>query len=104
MENEKLTIPFVNKGKPFCINNWTVEKHAKALELLANTESTESLKETEFQYCIVYVALQEIDNSVSMSDVRTLHVDNLLELAKLFYYAGKIDIFFHQPDTKKQKK
>jgi len=100
---EKLSLPFVNKGKPFTVSNWTVEKHEKTLSLMVEKNKSASAKELDalFRYYVVLVGLQDIDDSVTMEQVRSLHVENIMELFDAIYYAGKIDIFFHQSDKKK---
>ena len=104
MEN-KLTLPFVNDGKPFTVGNWTIEKHAKALELMAKEKGDLSPADTEaeLKYYIVYVGLSELDESVDMDTIRNLHVDNLIQLFTEIYYKGKVDIFFHQEGKKSKK-
>ena len=101
---EKLTLPFINKGKPFIVDNWTVEKHEKALKLMGEELGHLSPEDTdrELKYYIVYVGLSEIDETVNMDTIRKLHVDNLIDLFKIIYYKGKVDIFFHQSDKKKK--
>ena len=96
MENKKLTLPFVNSGEPFAIANWTLGKHETALAHMAKIEGDMSENESDslFRYYVVLIGLQEIDDSVSIEDVKSLHPENMLELFKLIYYAGKVDIFF----------
>ena len=103
---KKLSLPFVNDGKPFTVGNWTVEKHEKALQLMGEELGNLSPEETEkeLKYYIVFVGLSELDDSVTIDIVRNLHVDNLIELFTIIYYKGKVDIFFQQSDKKKGKK
>ena len=101
----KLTLPFVKKGSPFTVGNWTIEKHSKALELMAKDRGDLSPEETEaeLKYYIVYVGLAEIDDSIDMETIRNLHVDNLIQLFQEIYYKGRVDIFFHQDGKKKKQ-
>jgi len=95
-EDRKLTLPFVNDGKPFKVSNWTLGKHEEALAAMAESEGelSESQADAMFRYYVVYIGLKEIDDSVKLDDVKLLHPENMLELFKLIYYAGRVDIFF----------
>jgi len=104
---EKLSLPFINNGKPFTVGNWTVEKHELALQMMGEELGNLSPEQTEreIKYYIVFIGLSEIDDStITLNMVRNLHVDNLIELFKIIYYKGRVDIFFHQSDKKKTKK
>jgi hypothetical protein len=96
-KKEKITLPFVNNGKPFTISNWTVQKHTEALELMVS-ENGENLSEKEedalFRFYVVYVGLKEVDSTVEFESVKNMHPENLITLFKLIYTAGKVDIFF----------
>lgn len=100
---EKLSLKFVNKGKPFVVKNWTVEKHEKALQHMKQAMGTMSkeAQNAEFRYWVIWEALVEIDKNVNIETVRHLHPDNLIQLFDICYNAGKVDIFFHK--EKKEK-
>ena len=92
----KLKLKFVNKGKPFEVSEWTVEKHEKTLEAcIKSTEKmSKSQQDAEFRYYVIYAGLKEIDSSVEFETVRNLHPENIIELFNIIYNAGKVDIFF----------
>ena len=102
----KLTLPFVKKGSPFVVKNWTIEKHEKALELLVTECKNLTPKEQDklFRYYVIYVGLLEIDDSIDFETIQSLHVENIMELFEVIYYAGKVDIFFHRSKGKKAVK
>ena len=103
---EKLTLKFVNKGKPFkIVNDWTVEKHENALALCAadNEELSKDEQDVLFRYYVIYVGLKEIDEDVEIIKVRKLHVENVIQLFNIIYNKGKVDIFFRPKKSIKNK-
>lgn len=101
----KLKLKFVNKGKPFEVSNWNVEKHEEALSLcIKNTDGmSKALQDAEFRYYVIYIGLKEIDNNVEFEKVHNLHPENVVELFNIIYGAGKIDIFFRPKKSMKKK-
>jgi len=108
---QKLTLKFVNRGKPFEVPDWTVEKHEKAIALAVeytknNKDLSEVRKENELKYAIIYETLLEIDKTVKIESVREFftHPENLVDAFNLIYYAGKKDIHFHGGEKRPRKK
>lgn len=101
----KLKLEFVNKGKPFEVSEWTVEKHEKALELCVKEckELPKTKQDQEFRYYVIYIGLREIDSDVPFEKVHKLHVENVIELFNIIYNAGKVDIFFRKKKSIKTK-
>ncbi len=100
----KITLPFVNDGKPFELPVWTVERHEKALNLCLNSVKDLDAKQQdkEFRFYVILTCLQEFDSSVTIKDVKTMHVDDMLELFEAIYYSGKRGIVFQEkPPAKK---
>lgn len=104
---QKITLGFVNKGKPFEVENWTVLMHEHAMKKAVNatkdTKMSEIEKENELKYYIILESLQKIDNTVTIEDVKKffVHPENIIEAFNIIYYAGKKDIYFHQAAQKK---
>ena len=71
MEN-KITLPFVNEGKPFTVGNWTVEMHEETLALLKEENPLLSPEEQDalFRYYVIFIGLKSIDSSVKLEDVK----------------------------------
>ena len=106
---KKLTLPFVNEGKPFSVSDlgtWTVKKHKSALtELKKNTKNLSAEEQDEeFKFYVIHTELKLIDESVTLEAVKKLHVENVVVLFNVIYYAGKDDIFFHTSTTKGKNK
>lgn len=101
----KLTLKFVNKGKPFEVSDWNVEKHEEALaNCVKSTEGmSKSKQDAEFRYHVIHLGLKEIDPSVELETVRNLHPENVIELFNIIYGAGKVDIFFRPKKSIKKK-
>jgi len=111
MKKIKYTILFVNKGKPFVVPNWTVEKHesavANALEYVKeNVKLTDIQRENELKYRIIYETLFEIDKTVNIEQIREffVHPDNLVEFFTAVYSAGKKEIYFRKEEKNPPKK
>lgn len=108
MNEKKFVLPFVNKGKPFTFPIWTVEKHEEALKHIADYTNGKKLEtfqaERFFKQIVLYSSLHEVDDTVTMDDVKSLHIENLATLADAAYTAGKMDVNFRQPKKKGKKK
>lgn len=103
---KRLSLKFINKGKPFILKNWTVMKHKTVLEKinkLSNTISEED-KDIEFQFFCIYESLKEIDPEIEIEDVKSLHPIMLTELFNLVYNQGKYDLYFREKGKKKGSK
>ncbi|RLI63601.1 MAG: hypothetical protein DRO67_05470 [Candidatus Asgardarchaeum californiense] len=100
------TIVKFNKGKPFCVPKWTTGKHRAALAQLNDecSELTESEKNDEFSYYVVYQTLKQIDADVTILDLKTLHPDDLVALYSEVYNAGRKGIYFQESPKKKGKR
>lgn len=111
MKKIKYTLKFVNKGKPFVVRDWTVEKHeraiAAALEVTKGREDLSSVQtENELKYAIMYEALVEIDKTVELDSIREffVHPENMVEFFNAVYYAGKKNIYFREEEKPPKKK
>ena len=110
MRTIKYSLPFVNKGKPFEVTNWTVSKHEKAIALaIEHTKNIKNMSETDkenwLKYTIIYQTLVEIDESIKIEDIKEYfsHPENLVEMFNAVYYAGKKDIYFRKALSQKVK-
>ena len=105
--DKKLTLPFVNEGKPFTVSaTWTVEKHKQALQAVIrdHPKASNDTQDDLFKYYVVYFGLKEIDSNIDFEEIQELHADNLIALFNIIYTKGKVDIFFRQKQSKKKKK
>lgn len=102
MKKQKLTISFVNKGDPFEVPNWTVERHESALSKLAKEQQEKKWNDKkaseEFKYYVIYETLSEIDESgmCTLEKIRNMHTNNVVELFNIIYLAGKENIYFRE--------
>lgn len=111
MKAIKYSLPFINGGKGFVVPNWSVEKHEKAI---ANTieytkdkkDLSETQKENELKYHMIYETLLEIDETVDVKDIREYftHPENLVDFFTAVYNAGKKDIYFRLEEKPPKKK
>jgi len=107
----KYNLPFINKGNPFSMPNWTTKKHEAALtEMLEETEQfkkykgdkvinqdeVDKIQNDYFKYYVILQSLREIDDSVSIDDLIPLHPDTLVQLFNAVYSAGRIDIIYRK--------
>ena len=101
---KKLSLKFVNDGKPFEVGPWTVQKHEDTMRMIATDMKDASSEEQErsFQFYVLLVGLREIDETVTMTDIKSLHPENVVELFTLVYLSGKVDVFFHQKSKGKE--
>ena len=112
MEEVEYSIDFVNSGKPFKMPNWTTRKHENALLRLAKFQKEhkdidDDKLNNEFKYFVIHETLSEIDESVSIEDIRNMHPLDLVELFNAVYNAGRKGIIakknFQKPTPKKKK-
>jgi hypothetical protein len=106
MTEKKYSLKIVNKGKPFVMPKWTVGKHRAAMsQMLAECKDmSEEEKTEEFNYYVIYQTLKQIDNDVSLEDIKTLHPEDLIQLFNDVYNAGKEGIYFRKGKKPKTKK
>jgi len=102
--SKKLKLPFVNNGKPFKLEPWTVAKHEAALKDLGENCSDLSSDEQErqFKFYVIKQGLKSVDDSVTMEDIKNLHPENVVALFEAIYTEGKVDIFFEETASKKK--
>lgn len=97
-----------NNGKPFCVPHWTTQKHKAALAQLVKESDDKKLSKEEendlFNYYVILQTLRQIDNTVTVEDIQTLHPEDLIELFSVIYNAGKQGIYFQQPKKTGKKK
>lgn len=97
MGNEKkkeLTLPFVNDGKPFSLEDWNVKKHKEVLKILAKEEEknpklTEEQKDDIFKDHLILKGLEHVDDSVKLKDLETMHPLDKQALFLAIYYSGR---------------
>jgi len=97
---KKFSLTFVNEGKPFILPNWTVGKHKAALAQMLEEckDMKDEERNDEFNYYVIYQTLKQIDPDVSMDDIRDMHPEDLIQLFNEVYNAGRVGIFFQQPE------
>jgi len=105
MAKKKYSLSFVNDGKPFVMPKWTVKKHRAAIKNTAkNTPNmSEEEQQEEFNYYVIYETLKQIDNSITVDDIKELHPEDMMQLFNDVYNAGKEGIYFRQPKKGKKK-
>ena len=108
MTNKKYSLEIVNNGKPFIMPKWTVKKHRAALRnTVANTKNmSDEEQQEEFNYYVIYETLKQIDDSITVDDIKNLHPEDMMQLFNDVYNAGKEGIYFREgkkPQPKKKK-
>lgn len=90
-KKEPYELPFVNNGKPFKLEPWTVKKHKECLKEIAKYEKdlSEKQRDEKWQTILILKGLHEVDESVTEEDLDTLHPDDLISLFMAVYYQGK---------------
>jgi len=97
MEKDKkkeLSLPFVNNGKPFLLEDWNVKKHKEVLKKLAKEEEknpklTEEQKDDVFKDQLILKGLESVDSSVTLKDLETMHPLDKQALFLAIYYCGR---------------
>lgn len=93
MAKKKLlySLDFINEGENFSLPNWTVEKHENTLEELIteNADATDKERDRLYRYYVILQSLREIDDRVTISDIKKMHVDDLIALFEAVYNEGK---------------
>ena len=93
-KEKQYKLSFVNKGKPFIINKWTVTKHKEVLKKVAaveekNPKITDEEKDEVFQDELILVGLIEIDSSVTMEMFEEMHPQDKKALFTAVYFSGR---------------
>jgi len=101
----KYHLDFVNDDKPFTVSNWTTKKHEDALDELVKNEKGKTPKELDklFRFYVVLQTLREVDETVTIEQVKNIHVEDLVELFNAVYYEGKRGIVFQEGKKNPQK-
>jgi hypothetical protein len=104
---KRYSLEFVKNGEPFELPPWTVLLHEQALNnCLKETAGKDPMvQDKEFRFYVILESLHQVDEQVTMLDIRKMHVDDMLELFDAVYSAGKRGILFHEkPPTKSKLK
>lgn len=106
MTKKKYSLSIVNNGKPFSMPHWSVKKHKAALQELNKEckDMSNEEKNDEFTYYVILQTLRQIDSSVTIDDIKTLHPEDIIQLFNDVYNAGKGGIYFRQPKKGKKGK
>jgi len=105
-EKIKYTLPFVNKGKPFELSNWTVSKHKNVLREVKKWEDKikdEKKLDEKYRHILILCGLNEVDPNVTEDDLDTMHPDDLIAIFAAVYYQGKKGIVDKSDFQKGQK-
>jgi len=93
---DEFSLDFVNKGKPFKMPKWTVAKHEELLEkMIEYDKKLESGEIKQKDYDKIYratmmlLSLKEIDDTVTMEHLDSMHPDDFIELWTAIYLSGK---------------
>jgi hypothetical protein len=105
-KSEDGTVKKFNKGKPFVLPNWTVEKHKAFLESINKLpkDTSEEDKDIAFQVFCIYEGLKVIDAEVTLENVKNVHPVVMTELFNAIYSEGKCDIYFREKVKKNKSK
>ncbi len=106
MTKKKYSLEIVKNGQPFTMPKWTVAKHKAALQELNKEckDLSNEEKNDEFTYYVILQTLRQIDSSVTIEDVKTLHPEDIVVLFNDVYNAGKEGIYFREPKKGSKKK
>jgi ribosomal protein L19E len=86
----KYKLPFVNKGKEFEIPKMTMRIHRQAMEQMSeHKKMSEEQYSQMFNEKIVLLALQEVDSSITIEDVETMHPDDYIDFFGKLWNSGK---------------
>jgi len=106
MKKEMIVLEFVNKGKPFEVPLWTVElqlEHDDYMAELLKKEGMDSSNPNYGQYSnddVIIRGLKQVESSVSIKDLRTMHPRDYLDLRDAVYNSGRRGI---RPDENFRK-
>lgn len=98
MAEEKFVLEFVNEGKPFSFPKWTVAMHEAAMSRMLedNPKASDEERESLFRYYVIHESLVKLDKKVKLTEVKTLHPENLVILFNAAYTSGKRDVYFRE--------
>jgi hypothetical protein len=95
---EKFSLDFVNNGDGFVFPKWTVAMHESAMARMLEDKpkATSDERESLFRYYVIHESLLQVDENVTLEDVKSLHPENLVILFNSAYTSGKRDIYFRK--------
>lgn len=90
----KYQISFVNGGKPFDIEKWTVKKHKFVLKEMAKYEKahegiTEEQKDDKFQEVLIVHGLKDVDENITSENLDEMHPNDKKALFTAIFFAGR---------------
>lgn len=102
MSDGKYKLSFVNDGKPFDLSNWSVKKHNDVLKKMAAYEEkhsklSEEDKDDMFQNVLILRGLQDVDKTVKISNLETMHPQDKKALFTAIYFTGREGITVSKP-------
>lgn len=83
MERKKLSLSFVNGGKEFVVPSPTVGTQEAYLDAIVSIEKkkiSEEKKNRESNRAMVLITLQQIDKTVTMKDILSMHPHDYMVL------------------------
>lgn len=92
---EKISLPFVNKGKEFTVPTWTVKDQIELDKEMASICKEKKIKPADEEYGqllndkLILRQLHNIDEKVTVEDLQTLHPRDYVELIGLIYNSGR---------------
>ena len=108
---KKYTLPFINDGKPFEINKWTMKKQERVWKETSKYE--EQYKNDEaglnrvYRKILIKIGLEDI-GSITDEQLENMHPDDLASLYMAIYLQGREGILvedkksFRTKDTKEK--
>lgn len=98
----KYQISFVNNGKPFDLDNWSVKKHKDVLKKMARYEEehkglSEEEKDDMFQDMLILRGLKDIDPNLKSKDFELMHPQDKKALFTAIYFSGREGITAAKP-------
>lgn len=99
-EKKQYKLSFINDGKPFTIEKWTVRKQNMVFKKMSEYEEkhsdiTEEEKDRVYQDTLIKIGLSNIAK-ITDSDLEQMHPADKASLFAAIYYAGREGILFKE--------
>ena len=108
-EEKEYQLTFVNNGKPFKLNKWTVKKHNNVLKETTKFENehkgiSEEERMNKYQMLLILEGLKEIDSSVTEEMIDDMHPIDRNEIFSAIFNSGREGITPDAGNFQKKKK
>ena len=92
MKDEKITLSFMNEGKPFDVPTMTVGRQEEYMEMMDKIEKEikdEDQRNRKASKLMILGTLQLVDKNVTMEHINNMHPSDYVYISNLLWESGQ---------------